>query len=313
MRDPLVAEVHERLLERRLRPAVRDPDRLLAAFADVDGVVERVRLADLQRLLLPVVELHRGGDTGRIESVLLGVAVADFGFLLEVGDRGNHRVDGGSVGVGLDRLRQLPGGLLVRAGGGREELAFLGDAKLANLRFVEPVEDLGRLLLPGLLLADVGLHPQGRTRDRACDDDECERGDERLVRLLHRRLSNAPACGLRPSRAKPAPLQCSGLPPPPVAGKARSSPMLRPAASARRGQSPLLSNAPACRLRPSRAKPAPLQCSGLPPPPVAGKARSSYLLFRVCHTSSPAKSRLKGSTSNAIRVMVCFWSAVRKR
>src|SRR3954467_5225315 len=55
-------------------------------------------------------------------------------------------------------------------------------------------------------------------------------------------LSNAPAC--RPSRlatrAKPAPLQCSGLRPPPIAGKARSSPMLRPAASARRGQSPPL-------------------------------------------------------------------------
>src|SRR5256885_8087874 len=50
----------------------------------------------------------------------------------------------------------------------------------------------------------------------------------------------APACGLRPSQAKPAPLLCSGLRPPPVAGKARSSPMLRPAASARRRQSPLL-------------------------------------------------------------------------
>src|SRR3954470_8894915 len=47
-------------------------------------------------------------------------------------------------------------------------------------------------------------------------------------------ISNAPASGLRPSQAQPARLQCSGLPPAPVAGGACSSPMLRPRARARR-------------------------------------------------------------------------------
>src|SRR5207237_6173872 len=50
-------------------------------------------------------------------------------------------------------------------------------------------------------------------------------------------------------------------------------PMLRP--PARRGRSPLVSNAAASGLRPSRAKPARLQCCGLRPTPVAGEARSS--------------------------------------
>src|SRR3954453_12403388 len=66
----------------------------------------------------------------------------------------------------------------------------------------------------------------------------------RAMRSARRRqsplLSNAPRYALRPSQATPAPLQCSALCAPPVAGKARSSPMLRAMRSARRRQSPLL-------------------------------------------------------------------------
>src|SRR3954471_19719014 len=54
--------------------------------------------------------------------------------------------------------------------------------------------------------------------------------------------------------------------------------MLRATRSARRRQSPLLSNAPRYALRLSRAKPALLQCSALRAPPVAGKACSSPML-----------------------------------
>src|SRR5205085_12496145 len=35
--------------------------------------------------------------------------------------------------------------------------------------------------------------------------------------------------------------------------------------------------------------------------------------LRVCQTMSPATSKEKGSTSTAKSVIVCFWSAVRKR
>ena len=67
-----------------------------------------------------------------LEPVLLRIGVAQLALLFEVGEPVHHRVDSACVGVGRDRLGDLPGRRSVGAGDGRDELPLAEQLQLAR-------------------------------------------------------------------------------------------------------------------------------------------------------------------------------------
>src|SRR5205085_7071869 len=192
----LVPEIERRLLEGRLLVGVDHAHRRIAELPNVEGVVEAVVGADLDAVLLAVIELDGDLQFRLVEPERLEIfLVRQILLLLQAGQRREERIHRGLVGFRLHWLHQLPA--LLALDEPRDRLPVLRNAQLLGVRLVE-VEELLALLLRLRLLPLVLAGPEGHAADPARDEQNSQEANQGLPALLHGAITGSCASARPP-------------------------------------------------------------------------------------------------------------------